>query len=206
MTDGRSATANWCFEAEAAACVTGDCDRPRHYEARTTRSKMAQMFRDVRSMPAQKPGRSKQDYGTPVAFLRAVEHRWGFLSTDLAATAENAKAPSFITPEQNSLAIDWDQLPAGLKWLNPPFANIGEWAEKCSKSPASQIIMLTPASVGTEWYANFCHGKCRTVFIRPRLTFEGCTDPYPKDCMLTLWNLGGPGESFELWKWNEVAT
>lgn len=43
------------------------------------------------SEPIQKPGRSKQDYGTPWEFIRAVERRWGKLHVDLAAHSENAK-------------------------------------------------------------------------------------------------------------------
>jgi hypothetical protein len=57
----------------------------------------------VKRVPKQKPGKSKQDYGTPWELIRAIEARWGKLTIDLAARADNAKAPLFITPEENSL-------------------------------------------------------------------------------------------------------
>ena len=155
--------------------------------------------------PAQKPGRSKQDYGTPLALIRAVETRWGLISVDLAAHAENAKAARFITEAESSRALAWHKF-GGLLWLNPPFADIEPWAEKCKAESArgASIIMLTPASVGSNWFAKHCDGDCRVVFLRPRLTFEGCKDPYPKDCMLTLWHPPISGHGFggyQLWDW-----
>ena len=44
------------------------------------------------TMPAQKPGRSKQNYGTPDAFIKAVEDRYGPLMFDLAAEPSTRKA------------------------------------------------------------------------------------------------------------------
>ena len=42
------------------------------------------------SVPIQKPGRSRQDYGTPPEFLAAVVARFGPLAFDLAASRDNA--------------------------------------------------------------------------------------------------------------------
>jgi phage N-6-adenine-methyltransferase len=157
----------------------------------------------VMNMPLQKPGRSKQDYGTPRAFIAAVERRWGPLAFDLAASSENHKAPKYFTEADNSLKQDWFKLD-GLLWLNPPFSNLEDWAEKCyqEQDAGAKIIMLTPASVGSNWYAKHCFDAAHTVFIRPRLTFEGCTDPYPKDCMLTVWGFVDelPGHC-SIWDW-----
>ena len=41
----------------------------------------------ARTMPAQVPGKSKQDYGTPIELIRAVEAKFGRLAFDLAAHA-----------------------------------------------------------------------------------------------------------------------
>ncbi len=149
------------------------------------------------SMPAQKPGRSKQDYQTPDDLLAAIKAKYGPLEIDLAAREDNKKAPICITPEQDSLKTPWPIGP--LCWLNPPFSDIGVWAAKCNLA-GSRVIMLTPASVGSEWYAKFCDRTCHTVFIRPRITFVGASDPYPKDCMLTLWNIDSRND-FELWRY-----
>lgn len=103
--------------------------------------------------PAQKPGRSKQDYGTPWGLIRAVEARFGKLDVDLAARADNAKAPRLIGPDQDSLKVPWGpRICGGIGWLNPPFADIDPWAKKCGAETTpmngNRIILLTPASVG----------------------------------------------------------
>lgn len=178
------------------------------------------------NFPIQKHGKSKQDYGTPWAFIRAVEKRWGKIQVDLAAHAGNAKCDLYITKEENSLEISWSErfgrgkikpvpgktaremfdteFSSPLCWLNPEFADIGTWAAKCALETRSylspRIIMLTPASIGTEWFRAFVHGKAQVLGIGPRLTFEGETHPYPKDLMLSLFGFGKPG--FDVWRWD----
>lgn len=159
------------------------------------------------SVPKQKPGRSKQDYETPWKVVRAIE-RWPgeSFAVDLAASDSNKKAPRCITVEQDSLCLSWFGLGRNkLLWLNPPFSNIDVWARKCRSESVlgARIVMLTPASVSTSWYAEHCFDACRTVFLRPRIQFVGACDPYPKDLMLTLWGLGAPG--FELLDWSTFA-
>jgi phage N-6-adenine-methyltransferase len=119
--------------------------------------------------PVQKPGRSKQDYGTPWPLIRAIEKRWGRLTIDLAATRHNSKAPKCITPEEDSLKQDWsERIGDGLGWLNPPFEDIDPWAKKCllwyvsTNSSSARVIMLSPASIGSEWFADNCEGRPRT--------------------------------------------
>jgi phage N-6-adenine-methyltransferase len=144
---------------------------------------------------------SKQDYGTPRALIDAVEQRWGKLTIDLAASVENAKAPKFL-----SAADDYLKQPSvvcsGLCWLNPPFADLAPWMAKCRDDAAdgARIVMLVPASVGSEWFAQHVWGRAKVVAVRPRLTFEGCHDPYPKDCMLLLWGRFDE-PSFSTWRW-----
>lgn len=178
----------------------------------------------MRKMPAQKPGQSKQDYGTPWPLIRAIEARWGKLTIDLAARADNAKAPIFITPEENSLTQNWyERIGNGLGFLNPEFDDIAPWAAKCNGAWRS-MISLTPASIGAEWFADKCEHRARIVGLRPRIKFYGChvlikkgpragerqcqlsclgCASYPKDCMLLLW-----GDRFLLepevqtWRWD----
>ena len=166
------------------------------------------------SEPKQKPGKSKQDYGTPWPFIRACEARWGRFDVDLAAHQGNAKAPVYLSPEEDSLSVSWAhrfQHAPTLAWLNPEFGNIPAFAEKCvCETPSSalhvrapsnlRIVMLTPASIGTEWFANHVHGKALVLGVRPRLTFEGTKDPYPKDLMLSLFGFGEVG--FDVWRWS----
>jgi phage N-6-adenine-methyltransferase len=161
-------------------------------------------------MPAQKPGRSKQDYGTPRDFLAAVrdflaavERRFGRIAIDLAAREDNAKAPHFISPENDSLSGTWSIIaPRALAWLNPPFERIGPWAAKCAAETDGtglRVLFLTPASVGAAWFHEHVHGKALVLALRPRLTFEGCDAVYPKDCILSCFGFGVSG--FNVWKW-----
>lgn len=154
-------------------------------------------------MPVQKPGRSKQDYGTPWELIHAVEARWDALRVDLAATKENSKASSYLTERDDSLRVDWPiWIDGGLAWLNPPFANIEPWAERCAKYDDQNIILLVPASIGTEWFAKHVERRAKIVGLRPSLTFEGCKYPYPKDCMLCLYGpMFDQEPDFATWRW-----
>mgnify|MGYP001589189719 FL=1 len=167
-------------------------------------------------MPKQKPGRrSKQDYGTPWEFIRAVEARFGKLDIDLAGTERNKKAPKVITPEQDSLGSAAHLWPMNRRcWLNPPFSRIGPWAAACSMwrsdfpkagvMDKSRIFFLTPASVGANWFRGHVYGKALVLFLcsnehgSGRLTFEGEKDPYPKDLILSVY---GEPPGFEMWGW-----
>lgn len=150
------------------------------------------------------PSTSKQDYGTPQWLKPQMEARWGKFMVDLAAREDNKYAPTCITPEQDSLKTEWPK--DVLCWLNPPFAKLAPWAERCS-TQGSRVVMLTPASVSTEWFARFVYGKAHTILLRPRFAFDGMppnpktgkVDPFPKDLMLTLWNVVEE-KGFELWK------
>jgi phage N-6-adenine-methyltransferase len=153
----------------------------------------------ARRVPVQKPGRSKQDYATPRELIDAVEARFRRLDWDLAASAENRKAAQFYSIADDSLRQDWTKLTGNL-WLNPPFADIEPWAAKCAAStgPGRRIFLLTPASVGSNWFAEHVFDKACVIALRPRMTFVGATDPYPKDLILSVF---GRPAGFELWRW-----
>lgn len=174
---------------------------------------MTQEAQRIGHEPVQKPGKSKQDYGTPWEFIRAVEAKWGPIVHDLACTRENAKAPSgYYFPEDDALKHSWSKdFPTGNLWLNPPFANIDPWAERCAFEGIRRdglIFMLTPASIGTEWFRARAWGNARVLGVGPRLTFEGTPinpktgkpDPYPKDLMLSIFGKATAG--FDLWRWD----
>lgn len=157
--------------------------------------------------PKQQPGKSKQDYGTPRAFLRASERLLcirGY-TVDLAASHENKVVHRAFT--EDSLSKDWeDAIESGWGWLNPPFGDIAPWADKAS-SCGARVAMLVPASVGSNWWAAHVHGRAYVVFLQGRLTFVGTPpdpktgkpDPYPKDCALLLF--GGTGPGYTVWDW-----
>lgn len=148
-------------------------------------------------------GKSKQDYGTPLVFMEAVKKRFGPISWDLAASPHNAKADGFFSESQDSLKEPWHTWRGGLQWLNPPFFNIGDWAKKCSIESrlGANILLLIPASVGSNWFRDYVMGQSHVMFLNGRITFDGCTDPYPKDLMLCYYHAGVSG--FETWNWKK---
>lgn len=154
------------------------------------------------SEPAQRPGKSRQDYETPPEFIRAVEDRFGALNVDLAARNDNAKAPQWITPEADGLSTSWPT--EGTLWLNPPFGKIEPWAKRCwdwapplDSSGRGRILLLVPASVGSRWFSEYVMDGALVLFLQPRLSFDGKA-PFPRDCMLCVY---GELPGFEVWKW-----
>jgi phage N-6-adenine-methyltransferase len=158
-------------------------------------------------MPVQKPGRSKQDYGTPREFISAVKNRLRIeeFSVDLAASAENTVVPgSYFDERFDSLRpeVTWNIRPGKWAWLNPPFNRIQPWVAKAAKeaSNGAHIAVLVPASVGANWWQDWVETYAYQSFLNGRLTFVGETAPYPKDCALLLytpWQFVG----HEIWTW-----
>lgn len=151
-------------------------------------------------MPKQKPGRSKQDYETPRAFFDVVERNFGPMVWDLACTRENCKgdAGGYYYPEHDSLRKHWHVLRGNL-WLNPPYANIGDWAKKCAENHGEgrRIFLLVPASVGSNWYGSWVEPYSQVHFLNPRISFDG-KHPFPKDLMLCIY---GKNPSRSQWRW-----
>lgn len=158
------------------------------------------------SEPKQKPGRSKQDYETPAAFIEAIARRFGRPDFDLAASATNAKAPAFLTESDDALAVDWasirnvDHEAVLVAFLNPPFANIRPWAKKCEsvRDLPRWTLMLVPASMGSLWWRDHVIGKCQADGVT-RMQFVGAESLYPKDLALLAYGFGVSGHGF--WQW-----
>ncbi len=149
-------------------------------------------------------GGSRQDYETPADFIAAVEQRFGVIDMDLAATKENTKGSIWIDIARDSLTVDWHTLKGNL-WLNPPFGGIGPWAAKCDHEArlGAKILFLTPASVGSNWFAKHVFHRAHVLFLNQRLQFVGASDSYPKDCMLSCYNFYGA--DFEIWRWKTTT-
>ena len=165
------------------------------------------------SMPRQKPGKSRQDFGTPDELLDAVELRFGAITWDVAADADNAVIDGerfFSAGGVSALDDDWSKRfkRTDLLWLNPPFGAISHaWAPLVARWTAAlpwlRLVMLTPASVGSEWFRLYAHGRAMVLGLNPRITFVGETTPYPKDCMLSCYGFGVAG--FDVWRWQPTA-
>ena len=156
------------------------------------------------TMPQQKPGKSRQDYGTPPELLEAVKKRLHIreFAIDLAASYENSVASQFYHEQDSALEEDNGWVFNGWCWLNPPYSNIAPWVEKAAKEAqhGTQIAVLIPASVGANWWRDWVEPYSYQSFLNGRLTFVGETTPYPKDCALLLyhpWQFTG----HEIWNW-----
>jgi hypothetical protein len=166
-------------------------------------------------MPDQKPGKSRQDYCSPDNFIAAVVNRFGPIAVDLAAKDESvSRGKRFVSLKQDSLsvAVSWEELGQrhyenrnGCLYLNPPFADIAPWMRKAWSyghgfhPDRLPLVMLVPASVGSNWFNQFVHGEALVLALNPRLTFKGETAAYPKDCLAIVWNYGVA--AFDVWVW-----
>lgn len=152
-------------------------------------------------MPAQKPGRSKQDYCTPKEFLEAVCDRFVIeqFVLDVAASADNAIAPNYYDEADDGLKQVW--WADGWTWCNPPYANIRPWVEKAwnESLAGAQVAMLIPASVGANWWRDWVHDKAHVWFLNGRLSFDGIA-PYPKDLALLIYTPHVKG-GYRVWDW-----
>jgi hypothetical protein len=168
------------------------------------------------SEPTQKPGRSRQDYGTPPEFLAAVKAYLDIdaFAFDFACTPENAVAANYF--HGDALAMDWvAALGCSLAWgfLNPPFADIGPWVRKAYEAGKGgrHIAVLIPAYVGSRWWGEWVNHKADVLFLQGRLTFLGTPpnpktgkpDPFPKDCALLLYSAAAYAchGSYDVWDW-----
>lgn len=146
---------------------------------------------DIKTMSATGPtikrGRSAQDISTPWEFIHAVERRFGKLICDLAATADNAKCEQFITPEQDTFSVNWWELSSGPLWLNPEFDPIQPFLRKCAyeRRLGAEVLVLSPASVGSNWFWDYIQPNATVYCLHPRLQFEGQDNVYPKDLILS---------------------
>ena len=157
--------------------------------------------------PMQKPGSSRQDFGTPRPFLDAVEWRFGKIAVDLAAHEGNHVCERYFGSggdAPDSLTHPWPVDSGGPLWLNPEFGNIAPWVAKCAAYRGSRtILVLTPASIGTNWFADCVHRKAIVLGLSGRLSFDGKA-PYPKDLMLSVYAPSGANH-FDVWDWRKTG-
>lgn len=165
-----------------------------------------------RKCPPQRPGKSVQEVGTPKSLITAIEHRFGKLRWDLAASHDNAKCLHYFTLEKevprgcsafnhitcDALKVDWPV--EGLCYLNPPFSDLAPWARKAyeESQKGAKVFLLTPLTC-SRWHQKWIYGKAYILQLTPRLVFENHTASFPKDLQLAFFNSGIRGT--EIWDW-----
>lgn len=191
---------------------------------------------------------SKQDYQTQAELMAAIVARFGPISFDLAAHAGNKQSPNYFAPctgpdgplpfDKEAFGIDafdhsWEYLSTnrfrrdghiGLLWLNCEFNDIPLWAARCrdEAKKGANILLLTPASVGSNWFTNLITPYADTYLLKPRLSFIP-RRTYIKDCMLShfvkpsvrswgKYRVAGTPEDgqdvrlLEIWNWKKNKT
>lgn len=164
-------------------------------------------------MPGKKQGtwsgqnknESRQIVGTDPRLIEAIEYRWGSLEMDLATVPELAKAPLFITPEQDSLNYNTEWPLDILNYVNPPFNNIEPFARKAAGYRRAygdrfRLLFLLPASIGTRYYAEQCYPYASTIPLIGRPMFQGYESKAGNDHMI-LDYAGEAGTMQEPWDW-----
>ena len=174
---------------------------------------------------------SKQDYRTPADLMTACRKRFGPVGFDLAATASNAQheryfAPSEIvtvegkgkdrniirTPHHDSAAYaldafrhSWAEISRqfGLCWLNCEFGAIADWSARCKLegNEGARILLLTPASVGANWFSDHVAGCADIYYMKGRPAFIA-GEVYNKDCMISHYGPGATGMTC-VWDWRK---
>lgn len=130
---------------------------------------------------------SKTDmWATPIDFFEELNDEFHF-TTDVCATADNAKCKNFFSPEINGLDQDW----VGVCFMNPPYGReIGNWVVKAydeNRKNGATIVALLPARTDTRWFHDFIYGKTEVRFIKGRLKFGGSKNSAPFPSMVVIW-------------------
>jgi phage N-6-adenine-methyltransferase len=115
---------------------------------------------------------TSDEWETPPDLVKWAEEKFGGPFTlDVAATAENTKAPNFYTKEMNGLSLPW----TGRVWMNPPYSNIRPWLEKAiaSREQCEVIVCLLPCATDTKWFHDCILPHFETFFIKGRVRFLG---------------------------------
>ena len=110
------------------------------------------------------------EWPTPQELFDEINAEFRF-TTDVAATAENAKCAHYYTKEQDGLKQDW----RGVCWMNPPYGRaMVDWLRKAIRETwnGTTTVCLIPARTNTAWWHDWVM-KGEVRFIRGEVTFKG---------------------------------
>lgn len=118
-------------------------------------------------------------WSTPQAFFDQCSTEFGPFDLDPCALPENAKAPTYFTPDKDGLSQEW----TGKVWMNPPYGRtIGLWMRKAweSAQKGALVVCLVPARTDTAWWHDYA-AKGQIRFLRGRLKFGNAkaNAPFP---------------------------
>lgn len=126
------------------------------------------------------PESKKDNWNTPWHAVRDAEALLGqsFMQDACACDKATAKAPMFITPEQDSLKTEWI---VGPVWCNPPFSRKTEFLQRAHEQAIKHSIivcMMLPYEPCTKWWREHVSGKASIIYV-PDGRYNYC-DPATK--------------------------
>ena len=140
------------------------------------------------------------EWATPQWLFDQIDEEFNIV-LDASATAQNAKCPQFLTPEQDALSCEWGPMApgGGSIWLNPPWGRgVGEWVKKAydqSSAHKATVVCLLPSNTDTRWWHDYVMRAYEVRFIKGRLKFirsDGHTGPCPKGAAIVVFDCDPP--------------
>jgi|21_taG_2_1085346.scaffolds.fasta_scaffold01168_5 site-specific DNA-methyltransferase (adenine-specific) len=119
------------------------------------------------------------DWSTPRPLFEHLNQEFAF-DLDGAAQAHNAMLENFISPEEDSLTVEWSDRGSTV-WLNPPYKNMGAWMKKAylESLKGLTVVALVLVRSDTRWWNDWAMKAAEVRIIRGRVYFEreGKTGP-----------------------------
>lgn len=132
---------------------------------------------------------------TPQALVKGLEVLYDIeFKYDMAASSENSKAPIFFDEKYDSLKHDWPL--DGWIFLNPPYANLGEWVKKVVEQTlrGCRIVTLWPLSGDLNQIPTWENSQVNIIF--------GRVWPLIRGVMICRWGVY-PSTGIRFLRWNK---
>ncbi len=130
---------------------------------------------------------NKQDWATPDYIFEWADEKFGPITLDVCATANNTKCSTYFSTEVDGLVMDWH----GTCWMNPPYgADITHWVKKAaeeSRTGQTKVIGLLPARTDTKWWHDYVAPYCNIYFLQGRIKFKGADSSAPFPSAIAEW-------------------
>jgi hypothetical protein len=127
----------------------------------------------VSKNPKSKP---TDHWNTPAWLAKTLGRFQGGISLDPCSNATSLVSARFVAhggDGLDGLTLDWVDLGRnGLIYINPPYSDVGPWAEKFSQLPAeSAAAMLVKLDPTTRWWKTAMYRSAGFFTFRERLRF-----------------------------------
>lgn len=129
-------------------------------------------------------GREQDERPTPQDFFDALHAEFGF-TLDAAAGPDNHKCPEYFTVEDDGLMQEW----RGVVWCNPPYSEVGLWAEKAAREAMKGVtsVLLLPVATDTKYFHEWILPYAEIRWVKGRIKFVGQKDCAPFASMVCVY-------------------